>query len=83
MIQIVTNKEIMHLSTAHNFMEIMMAPEEKVEEESITTEPMENRSTRMREATYSSILMATQSMSPNNPKQFMLSSHQLLNLLKQ
>ena len=83
MIPIVTDKEIMHLSTAHNFMEITMETEEKVEEESISTEPMEDRSTRMREVTYFSILMATQSMSPSIHKQFMLSSHQLLSLLKQ
>ncbi len=51
MIQIVTDKEIMHLSKAHNFMEIMMATEEKAEEDSITTEPMEDRLTRMREVT--------------------------------
>ena len=51
MIQIVTDKEIMHLSTAHNFMGIVMATEEKAEEDSITTEPMDDRLTRMREAT--------------------------------
>jgi len=83
MIPIVTDKEIMHLSTAHNFMEIMTETEEKVEEESISTEPMEDRSTRMREVTYCSILMATPSMSPSIHKQFMLSSHQLWTLLKQ
>ena len=83
MIPIVTDKEIMHLSTAHNFMEITTETEEKVEEESISTEPMEDRSTRMREVTYCSILMATQSMSPSIHKQFMLSSHQLWSLLKQ
>ena len=83
MIPIVTDKEIMHLSTAHNFMEITTETEEKVEEESISTEPMEDRSTRMREVTYCSILMATPSMSPSIHKQFMLSSHQLWSLLKQ
>ena len=83
MIPIVTDKEIMHLSTAHNFMEIMTETEEKVEEESISTEPMEDRSTRMREVTYCSILMATPSMSPSIHKQFMLSSHQLWTLLEQ
>ena len=51
MIHIVVNKQIMHLSTAHKFMEITMATEEKVEEDSITTEPMEDRLTRMREVT--------------------------------
>ena len=51
MIPIVTDKEIMPLSTAHKFMEIMMATEEKAEEDSITTEPMEDRLTWMREAT--------------------------------
>ena len=83
MIPIVTDKEIMPLSTAHNFMEVTMETEEKVEEESMVTEPMEDRSTRMKEETYCSIMMATQSMSPNIHKQFMLSSHQLLSLLKQ
>ena len=78
-----TDKEIMHLSTAHNFMEITTETEEKVEEESISTEPMEDRSTRMREVTYCSILMANPSMSPSIHKQFMLSSHQLWTLLKQ
>ena len=78
-----TDKEIMHLSTAHNFMEIMMEAEEKVEEESISTEPMEDRSTRMREVTYCSILMATQSMSPSIHKQFMLFNHQPWSLVKQ
>ena len=83
MTPIETDKEIMPLSTAHNLMEITTQTEEKVEEESMVTEPMEDRSTRMREATYSSILMATQSMSPSIHKQFMLSSHQLWSLLKQ
>ena len=83
MIPIVTDKEIMHLSTAHNFMEIMTETEEKVEEESISTEPMEDRSTRMKEVTYCLILMATPLMSPSIHKQFMLSSHQLWTLLEQ
>ena len=47
----VADKEIMHLSTAHKFKGIMMATEEKAEEDSITTEPMEDRLTRMREVT--------------------------------
>jgi len=51
MIHMVADKEIMHLSTAHKFMGIMMATEEKAEEDSITTEPMEDRLTRMREVT--------------------------------
>ena len=76
MTPIVTDKEIMPLSTAHNSMEIMMQTEEKVEEESMVTEPMEDQSTRMKEETYCSIMMATQSMSPKIHKQFMLSNHQ-------
>ena len=83
MIPIVTDKEIMPLSTAHNFMEITMQTKEKVEEESMVTEPMEDRSTRMREETYCSIMMATQSMSPSIHKQFMLFNHQPWSLVKQ
>ena len=83
MIPIVTDKEIMPLSTAHNFMEITMETEEKVEEESMVTEPMEDRSTRMKEETYCSIMMATQSMSPSIHKQFMLFNHQPWSLVKQ
>ena len=41
----------MHQFTAHKFMEITMDTEEKAEEDSITTEPMEDQLTRMREAT--------------------------------
>ena len=76
MTSIETDKEIMPLSTAHNSMEIMMQTEEKVEEESMVTEPMGDRSTRMKEETCCSIMMATQSMSPKIHKQFMLSNHQ-------
>ena len=83
MIPIVTDKEIMPLSTAHNFMEITMQTKEKVEEESMVTEPMEDQSTRMREETYCSIMMATQSMSPSIHKQFMLFNHQPWSLVKQ
>ena len=66
-----------------NFMEITMQTKEKVEEESMVTEPMEDRSTRMREETYCSIMMATQSMSPSIHKQFMLFNHQPWSLVKQ
>ena len=66
MIQIVTD----------NFMEITMQTKRKVEEESMVTEPMEDRSTRMRGETYCSIMMATQSMSPSIHKQFLLFIHQ-------
>ena len=66
MIQIVTD----------NFMEITMQTKRKVEEESMVTEPMEDRSTRMRRKTYCSIMMATQSMSPSIHKQFSLFIHQ-------
>ena len=76
MIPIVTDKEIMPLSTARNFMEITMQTKEKVEEESMVTEPMEDRSTRMKEETYCSIMMATQSMSPSIHKQVLLFIHQ-------
>ena len=76
MIPIVTDKEIMPLSTAHNFMAITMETEEKVEEESMVTELMEDRSTRMKEETYCSIMMVTQSMSPSIHKQIMLFNHQ-------
>ena len=72
----------MHLSTAHKFMEITMATEEKVEEDSITTKPMEDRLTRMREVTYFSIMMATPLMFPNKSIQSLLSNPQLLKLLK-
>ena len=82
MTSIETDKEIMPLSTAHNSMEIMMQTEEKVEEESMVTEPMEDRSTRMKEETYCSIMMATQSMSPSIHKQFMLFNHQPWSLVK-
>ena len=51
MIHMVTDKEIMYLSTTHKFMQIMMVTEEKVEEDSIMTEPMEDRLTRMTEVT--------------------------------
>ena len=73
MIQIVTD----------NFMEITMQTKEKVEEESMVTEPMEDRSTRMKEETYCSIMMGTQSMSPSIHKQFMLFNHQPWSLVKQ
>ena len=77
MTSIETDKEIMPLSTAHNSMEIMMQTEEKVEEESMVTEPMEDQSTRTKGETCCSTMMATLSMSPEIHKQFMLSNHQL------
>ena len=83
MIPIVTDKEIMPLSTARNFMEITMQTKEKVEEESMVTEPMEDRSTRMKEETYCSTMTATQLMSPSIHKQFMLSNHQPWSLVGQ
>ena len=55
-----------------------MATEEKVEEDSITTKPMEDQLTRMREVTYFSIMMATPLMFPNNSIQSLLSNPQLL-----
>ena len=72
-----TNKEIMHLSTAHNSMEIMMQTEEKVEAEAMVTEPMEDQSTKTKEETCCSTMRATLSTSPEIHKQFMLSNHQL------
>ncbi len=78
MIPIVTDKETMPLSTAHKFMEITMDTEAKVEEDSITTKPMEDQLTRMREVTYFSIMMATPLMFPNNSIQSLLSNPQLL-----
>ena len=77
MIPTVTDKEIMHLSTAHNSMEIMMQTEEKVEAEAMVTEPMEDQSTRTKEETCCSTMRATLSTSPEIHKQFMLSNHQL------
>ena len=68
----------MHPSTAHKFMEITMDTEAKVEEDSITTKPMEDQLTRMREVTYFSIMMATPLMYPNNSIQSLLSNPQLL-----
>ena len=55
-----------------------MDTEAKVEEDSITTKPMEDQLTRMREATYFSIMMATPLMYPNNSIQSLLSNPQLL-----
>ena len=72
----------MHQFTAHKFTEITMDTEEKAEEDSITTEPMEDRLTRMREVTYFSIMMATPLMFPNKSIQSLLSNPQLLKLLK-
>ena len=55
-----------------------MDTEAKVEEDSITTKPMEDQLTRMREVTYFSIMMATPLMFPNNSIQSLLSNPQLL-----
>ena len=76
MIPIVMDKEIMPQSTARKFMEITMQTKEKVEQESMETKPMANRSTRTKEETCCSTMRATQSMSPSIHKQFMLSNHQ-------
>ena len=76
MIPIVMDKEIMPQSTARKFMEITMQTKEKVEQESMETKPMANRSTRTKEETCCSTMRATQLMSPSIHKQFMLSNHQ-------
>ena len=58
-------------------MEITTDTEAKAEEDSITTKPMEDQSTRMREVTYFSIMMATPLMYPNNSIQPLLFNPQL------
>ena len=77
MSSIETNKAVMQLSTTHNFMEIMVQTEEKVEAEAMAIEPMEDQSTETEEETCCSTMRATLSTSPEIHKQFMLSNHQL------
>ena len=78
----------MHQFTAHKSMEITMDTEADIitiegitpteaEEDSITTKPTENQSIKMKEVTYSSIMMETPLMYPNNSIQPLLFNPQL------